>query len=158
MSECGTFEEWISESLDRALPAARRSELDAHLATCAGCRLFRDEVAASDEELRGGTESEEAMSRVWRRLRPRKPLLRTLSKFAAMLLVGVVGYAAGRLQPSTPGPKVTQERPGEADPLLADLSAKLTVGLLCPGADDPEAVLRADMARLAERELLPMKR
>ena len=48
---CGKARQWISAKLDGELDAVRGQLLEAHLADCAQCRTFADDLAALDGSL-----------------------------------------------------------------------------------------------------------
>ena len=50
--KCQQIEQWLSDSIDGAIPGKRKAIIEIHLETCSACRTFRDQIEQIDEEAR----------------------------------------------------------------------------------------------------------
>jgi hypothetical protein len=166
-SDCATMEEWISESLDAALPEDRRAALVLHLQDCGSCTAFLADLEGMNLELRSASAPPAELRRVWSRLAPalpRRPGRSRWIQVAAVFLLAALSYAAGRRSapaeqtPQVVGP-VAPVAPKAAEPpaprVLSDISARMSIAALFPGAGDPGSVLLEETKRLAVPELTP---
>ncbi len=135
---CDRFREQVSLSLDGELSQLERRMLDAHLARCASCAAFSDDLGRFTEDLRRAPFE-----------RPRNPIVvqRPRRVALARLQVGVAAaFALAALglgtQLSTQGshPQLTNSDSVTRYPTQADLAKELAI---IEGANDPPVSPRA---------------
>jgi hypothetical protein len=48
--KCQQIEQWLSDSVDGAISKKKKTLIEAHIATCHACRVFRDQIEQINEE------------------------------------------------------------------------------------------------------------
>lgn len=136
--ECERACEWVSLELDTELSEFERTLLGAHLAGCAECRTFRDDVAAVTSELRSfPLEQPERAAYVARRRRRMPVRLAPAAAAFAALAVGL-GSLLGALN---------------AGNLLGDSVGQLRLQEASAGVDgNPDLIRRFQLRRLVQHD------